>query len=469
MKKCIVYLVLIVCLTGITNAVNVGIVVEFPDNSVKTDCVSVSASASGYDILQQSTFDVTWSDAGVFGRSLCKINGFGDEVSGTVCEWDPDYFWAFYILDGDGWGLAPVGTSSYNAVDKDVIGFIRAGFASWPPIEKPPVKTYEQVCEKLNVKNIKVYVDGKKESGTDENGGKINVIPGSELELKISVENLYDKDDKIDIENIVIEGILESISDGKDLKDEASDFNLAPGRDKEVSLKFNIPLEVEEDNYDLTITVEGENENGFSYSKEIEFEVEVDKEKHDIIFNKLKFSNDNVECGKPAILEVDAVNFGINDEDVKLAISNQELGINIRESFKLNKDPFAKDNSFSKSYSIKLPANINPGTYTLFAGLSYGDKIESSTVKLNVECNDLNDKNSEEMQSTTNNPTKSKNNNPLPTTETMPTKIVGTATSTATEGKKLSNKGILMAGVFVGEIMLLIGGVVLFACLLKKS
>ncbi|MCH8908357.1 MAG: hypothetical protein IH840_14815 [Candidatus Heimdallarchaeota archaeon] len=89
---------------------------------------------------------------------------------------------------------------------------------------------------------------------------------------------------------------------------------------------------------------------------------------------------------------------GTNDEKVKLAISNQELGINIKESFELSKDPFANDNSFTKSYNIKLPSNINPGTYTFVANLFYGVNVQSSNVDLDVECNELNFKESKETE-----------------------------------------------------------------------
>jgi hypothetical protein len=470
MKKSIILLVILIgSLASMVNAANVGIVVEFPDNSVKTDCVSVSDSASGYDLLQQSAFDIAWSDPGLYGRALCKIDDVGDEVSAFAgnCVWDPDLFWAFYILDESSWAIAPLSAASYNAVDKDVIGFVRSGFDFlFNPTEEPPVKTYSQVCENLEVKDIKVYVDGKKESGADEDGGKIDVIPGSKLELKIEIENSYNNDDDVNIEDINVVGTLEGIDDGDDLEDDVDEFDVNAGKDKKVSLKFSIPLEVEEDSYDLTVTIEGENKRGFSYSEEIEFEVEVEKEKHDVVFNKLEFSNDNVECSSSASLDVKVVNLGTEEEEVNLVISNQELGIDIQESFILSEDPFDKENSFAKTYKIILPSVIGQGIYTLRANLFYGNDVESENAELNVVCEGnvlkLEGKN-EEIKEAIN------AENVQITSQPIKTGITGAAVSNpAVKEKKISNGNILMISVIAGEVIILIAGISLLVILLRR-
>ena len=346
MKKIMIF-VLMLLLVQIVNAVNVGIVVELDDGTVKTDCVNVALGTNGFEALGKSTLDILWSPESAFGSLICRIEGEGTDVSGNFCEYFGD-FWNFNILpEGDNeWVHSPVGhngpgecwnrdafsfAGNYCGVDKDVLGY---KFGSGG--DEPPLKTYVQVCEKLDVKDIKAYVDGKKDSGADEDGGKIDVVPGSELELKIKLENLYTDNEDIEINDITIEGTLEGIDDGDDIDDKSDDFDLNPEKGKEVNLEFDIPLEVDDDSYDLIITIEGENENGFPYSKEIEFEVEVDKEKHDIIFNKLDFLSSNAQCGSSASLKVKAVNVGVNDEAVKLAILNEELEVNIQDSFELN-------------------------------------------------------------------------------------------------------------------------------------
>ena len=42
---------------------------------------------------------------------------------------------------------------------------------------------------------------------------------------------------------------------------ESSEFTLRPGRDKSVSLNFNLPLEIDEGSYDVELIAEGRDEN----------------------------------------------------------------------------------------------------------------------------------------------------------------------------------------------------------------
>ena len=396
----VISLILLFLFANVVYSVDVGIVVEFDDGTVKTDCVNVDENTDGFGILEKSIFGILWSPSSVFGQLVCKIDGEGTEIQGTFCEFSGE-FWNFNILTlgGNEWLHSPVGHNGpvgcwnrnilsfgghYCGVDKDVLGY---KFGSGG--DEPPLKTYEQVCEKLKVRDIKVYVDGKKESGADKDGGKIDVIPGSKLELKIKIENLYTDGEDVEIEEISVEGTLEDIDDGNDIEDSANDFDLNAGKDKEITLEFNIPFEVEDGDYDLIMEIEGENERGFPYSKIIEFEVEVGKEKHDVVFNRLEFSNDHVECGNAAKLNVDVANLGTTNENVKLMIANHDLGIDIKESFKLSGDPYNKENSFGRFYTIDLPQNTIPGNYIFIADLFFGSDAERSTAALNVECDNF--------------------------------------------------------------------------------
>ena len=247
---------------------------------------------------------------------------------------------------------------------------------------------------------------------------------------------------------------MKDIDNGDDLEDNTNDFDLNPEKDRELSLEFNIPLEVEDDEYDLIVEIKGENERSFPYFKKIEFEVEVDKEKHDIIFNNLEFENNNIQCGGSANIKVNVVNLGTENDVVRLVISNQELDINVRESFELSEDPYDKDNSFSKTYDIKLPAYINPDIYIFRADLFYGSNIESSTAELNVECNKF-------IQ------TKLKLSNTGPNTDTE-SKITGAITTTNIEEKNLSSRNILIVSLISGEIIVLILGATLLVYVLRK-
>ena len=141
MKKTllIINLIFLIGIVNFVHAENVGIVVEFSDGSVKTDCVNVGSGTDGFEILQKSAFDILWSPKGVFGSLICKMEGEGTGISGSFCEFFGD-FWNFNILpDGDNeWIHSPVGHNGpggcwnrdkfsfgghYCGTDRDVIGY----------------------------------------------------------------------------------------------------------------------------------------------------------------------------------------------------------------------------------------------------------------------------------------------------------------------------------------------------------
>ncbi len=113
--------------------------------------------------------------------------------------------------------------------------------------------------DKLKIVKITAYVDGDKDTGT------IDVKPGSILEIKVKVENLYDEDiegEDLDIEDIVITATIDEIDDGDELEEEADEFDLDAEEDDTETIQFEIPWEVDDDSFDLSIEVEGEDENG---------------------------------------------------------------------------------------------------------------------------------------------------------------------------------------------------------------
>ena len=84
--------------------------------------------------------------------------------------------------------------SSSNSVDQTSTSTINDG--NWHHV----TATRDTVSD-----TVAFYVDGKKEAGADKDGGKIDAIPGSEIELKITVENLYGRNEDADIKDILID------------------------------------------------------------------------------------------------------------------------------------------------------------------------------------------------------------------------------------------------------------------------
>jgi len=163
--------------------------------SADTECVEVAEGADGKEVLEATGWNLLWTPDSSFGQMICKINDIGTDVGGEFCVYSGE-FWNFNVIDKGKWGHSPIGLNGgdtcwnrdfsfsdwtqivhYCARDGDIIGF---AFGS------PGAEPYM-----LKVADVNVKVDDKKENSADEDGGSIEVSPGSSVEMEIELENLY--------------------------------------------------------------------------------------------------------------------------------------------------------------------------------------------------------------------------------------------------------------------------------------
>lgn len=388
--KLLFYFLVLNMVFSIVNAADVCVVVYYPDETADSECVNVEENADGKEVLDATSFDVLWTPESIWGQMICRINGIGTDVEGTACHYEGE-FWNFVLKDENKWGHSPVGLNGgdkcwnkdfswsdwtqvvhYCAQDNDLIGFAFGEAGSEPNM--------------LKIKNIEVYVDGDKEKSADESGGKVdNVNPESNIKLRIEVENLYSKDTNIKINNIIVSAKIKDIDEGNDLEEEADEFELDAGSKKAETVKFDIPLEVEENDYDLDVEIEGTDDNNIKYKRIVSFTVEVEKEKHNIMIKKAELTNSKLKCSRRTQLDIEVVNLGTEKENVNLEISNAELGINIKEYFNLDNDPFDDESKFKKTYLITIPNEQREGEYPLKINAVYNSESEEKIIALIIE------------------------------------------------------------------------------------
>ena len=80
-------------------------------------------------------------------------------------------------------------------------------------------------------------------------------------------------------------------------------------------------------------------------------------------------------------------NTGSDKEDeTVLEVSNDELNVNLKETFDLSDDPFDDQSSFSKTFAFTVPPEMAPGTYPINSKVSFnnGRDTETSTADLVV-------------------------------------------------------------------------------------
>jgi len=245
---------------------------------------------------------------------------------------------------------------------------------------------------KLLIDKLDVEVDGKWSRNVD-NAETISreAEPGSTVKFKIKFKNNYTDAEDLKIEDITATVTIEEIDDSDDLDEESKEFDIREDDDKTVSVEFDIPIEVDEDTFDVKIEAEGEDENGTDQSIVWNVNLEVEKESHELRFYRKTLSPTQAKCGATASFNLGIINTGSEDEeDVELTISNNDLEYSTLVTISdIEADPFEDESKYSKIFKIEVPKTAEAGIYPIDFKATYddGDEVIEDSVDLTVvEC-----------------------------------------------------------------------------------
>lgn len=319
---------------------------------------------------------------------------------------------------------------------------------------------FSDVDVNVGGKSSKNLVDG--ETIDDE------AEPGDTVEFRIEVANNFTSAEDLEIQDITIDVTIEEIDDGDDFDEESSEFDLRPGREKRVTLKFEVPLEVEEDSFNVLIHAEGEDENGTTHEVDMDLTLDVDKETHKLIITRKTLSPAEVACGRKNVqVGVTVINIGNEDEeDVVFELSNSDLGVNIREDVgELTAEPNEEESRFSKTYSFNLPSDVEEGSYPITLRALYDNdrRRAEDTVTLTVnECLTAPKKEEPDDKQTDDEVTVI-----TPTTTVTPTQPNLPPETVATE-ESFFRGNVFVAGVIIAEVIAVMIGVALVVSLFRR-
>ena len=104
-KKILIVVLSMVVLLKLVSAVNVGVVVTYPNGTDFTRCIGIDENKDGYEILNQADLNVGWSNHAEWGHSPCNIGGVGPDVAGNSCDWNlgTNSYWSSHIVDSGSW------------------------------------------------------------------------------------------------------------------------------------------------------------------------------------------------------------------------------------------------------------------------------------------------------------------------------------------------------------------------------
>lgn len=328
----------------------------------------------------------------------------------------------------------------------------------------------------LEFSDVDVKV-GSKTSKNLRNGDTINeeAEPGDAVEFRVEVKNNFTSAEDLEIEDVTVEVTVEEIDDGDDLEEESNEFDLDAGDDKRVTLRFQVPLEVEEDTFDVLIEAEGDDENNTDQRVSMRLKLEVEKESHLLKITRNTLSPAEVSCNRKNVqLSTTIINIGNEDEeDVSVQALNSDLGIDLKkEAGELTAEPNEDESRFSNVFSFNVPNEAEAGSYPITLRALYDDdrrKAEESATLTISEC-------------TAAKPATTKPEEEISEEEKQPveviTPITGKTTAPAVEPEvpegtvvtqeSLFKSNAFVVGIIIAEIVAVIAGIVLVVSLFRR-
>jgi len=151
-KKVVLGLVLL-ALASSADAANVGLVIEYEDGQVYTECIDIEDGADGYELLREADISFSFDNFGDMGHFVKKIDGIGTEsISGAPC-WESKYWSRFDMKTGSS-SFSPSFSSldgisdPYSAEDGDVMAWAY-GYSNFCTFDSPSLEAspdFEQIC-----------------------------------------------------------------------------------------------------------------------------------------------------------------------------------------------------------------------------------------------------------------------------------------------------------------------------------
>ena len=316
---------------------------------------------------------------------------------------------------------------------------------------------------------------GSRTSSNLHNGDTIRdeAKPGDNLEFRVTMKNNYTSAENLRIEDITVKTTVSSIDDGDDLEDESNTFTLGPGNTRKITVKFKVPVEVDESTYDVLIEADGSDRNGTSQDTQMTLRLDVNKQSHQIKITKLDVTPVDVVCNRKNVkLNVGILNIGTEDEStVNLELSNSDLGIDIKDQIT---DLLAEANSveskFSKTYTFSVPNSVEAGTYPIDFSILYNDdrKKTDGTVQLTVsDCPTATAESTQNTQSTAQ--TTQTTSTPTTTTQTTGNTVLPPLPPDTTVTQESFFKGnAFVIGIIIAEIIAVIVGIILIVALFVR-
>jgi len=232
------------------------------------------------------------------------------------------------------------------------------------------------IASALVASDIEVKFDGDSLSAGSVNDFEKN----DEYEVRVRFESDVDSSD------VQVTAYLRGDKHDDIISDITDSFEIKSGVTYTKKLTLDLPLRMEQDEYELYVRIE--NRDASLDIKSEEYDLKVRSSKNDVYIQDVDLSPANgVIAGRALLATVRVQNRGsTEEEDVKVTFSIPELGVAASDYIdELAEDGDKKDSKSTEELYLRIPSCVDEGTYEGIVEVKYDDGDEVTTQSIDVE------------------------------------------------------------------------------------
>jgi hypothetical protein len=147
-----------------------------------------------------------------------------------------------------------------------------------------------------------------------------------------------------------------------------------------------MPADAEDgDEYTVYVEACGDDDNGDEECAIDESQtITIEREKHEVVITSASLSPSTLVCYDSFDVSVDVKNIGQKDEDVRVIVKSDDLGIYESTEFELEAED-KDDYKNSVSFGFAADSKVEVGTYDVTVEVEYDDEVETKKLTLTKE------------------------------------------------------------------------------------
>ncbi len=205
---------------------------------------------------------------------------------------------------------------------------------------------------------------------------KLSLDRGQNLEVQIKLTALDN------LSNVEVEAFISGYeySDFETLSQTSHVFDATAGTSYIKKLKFDLPVNVESDNYKLRVLVSDRNGQADVYN----YNLKIDAERHLVQIKDIVLSPQyEVQSGRALLTSVRVKNMGEKvEEGIKVKVSIPSLGVSASDYVDKLK---VGESTTSEELYMRLPDCASEGTYTVKVAIDYDEGHESDSAETSIK------------------------------------------------------------------------------------